>query len=146
MIGNRLLVCGSRDWGAVLDAHGDKRSSRTTELLMMAAAMHEMVTDLYRQYGSVVVIDGGAKGADSMAYREAKTLGVDTVRYFADWNTHGKAAGFIRNQQMIDEGQPDVAMAFITKPLHLSRGTHDMVKRLAAAGIQTTIVESQPDS
>lgn len=146
MIGNRLLVCGSRDWGIMLDAHGNKRTDWSREIRLLTGAVDETVADLYRQYGSVVMIDGGAKGADSLAYRTATTLGVNTLRYFADWATHGRAAGPIRNQQMIDEGRPDVAMAFITKPLHLSRGTHDMVKRLAAAGIQTTIVESQSGS
>jgi hypothetical protein len=36
---------------------------------------------------------------------------------------------------MLTEGQPEVAFAFVNKPLPESRGTADMVKRLHDAGI-----------
>lgn len=56
-----------------------------------------------------VLIHGGAGGADMLAERVAYDLGWQSVRGFpANWREHGKRAGPIRNQQMLDEGKPDV--------------------------------------
>lgn len=53
----------------------------------------------------------------------------------AAWNRWGNAAGPIRNQQMIDEGEPDLVVAFPG-----SSGTLDMIKRSQKAGIEVIIV------
>lgn len=37
---------------------------------------------------------------------------MELLRFPAKWNEHGKAAGPIRNQQMLTEGKPDVVFAF----------------------------------
>ena len=78
-----------------------------------------------------VIIHGAAAGADHMASVWAKAHGIPVERYPADWKKHGKAAGPIRNQRMIDEGKPDLVIAFPG-----GRGTHDMCVRAEAAGIQ----------
>ena len=49
----------------------------------------------------------------------------------ADWKVRGRAAGHIRNQQMLDEGRPHLVVAFPG-----GRGTADMVRRARAAGIE----------
>lgn len=74
------------------------------------------------------VIDGAAMGADSLGHAVAKELGIPTVRYPADWATHGPAAGPIRNQQMIDEGNPTDVWCF-TDEEEMSPGTKDMFER-----------------
>jgi hypothetical protein len=51
----------------------------------------------------VVVISGGAKGADKLGERYAKTRGFDVIIMPADWDTHGKKAGYLRNKQMAQE-------------------------------------------
>lgn len=66
---------------------------------------------------------------------------VEHVPMPADWNRYGKAAGRIRNQQMLDEGKPDVVIAFVDKPLVESRGTNDMVSRAKKAGLPVYVVE-----
>jgi hypothetical protein len=48
----------------------------------------------------------------------------------ADWEKLGRSAGPIRNQAMLDEGRPDLVVAF---PGH--HGTADMVRRARAAGV-----------
>ena len=53
----------------------------------------------------------------------------------ADWSTHGRAAGPIRNQQMVDRGA-DICLAF---PTSSSIGTWDCVRRAKAAGIPVEI-------
>ncbi len=48
----------------------------------------------------VVIVSGGAKGADSLAKRYAKDKGFEYVEFPADWENLGKTAGYIRNEQM----------------------------------------------
>lgn len=54
--------------------------------------------------------------------------------YHADWNTHGKAAGPIRNQEMADN-----ADALIAAWDGLSRGTADMIRRARAKGLRVHV-------
>ena len=121
MSGYRVLVCGSRDW--------------TDQYAIWC------VLNGYRSNGiGVTVINGGARGADSIASQWADLNGEPCETYPANWKQHGKAAGPIRNQQMLDEGKPQEVWAFIAKPLEESRGTYDMVTRARAAGIPTYVV------
>jgi len=53
-----------------------------------------------------------------------ETFGFDPIIYHADWDTHGKAAGPIRNHTMVDSGA-DLCIAL---PLASSRGTKDCAK------------------
>ena len=78
----------------------------------------------------VLLIHGGASGADALADEWQKQRMVRTRRYNADWLRHGKAAGPIRNQLMLDDGKPDLVIAFPG-----GRGTADMVRRADAAGV-----------
>lgn len=89
------------------------------------------------------IVEGCARGADSLAEDWAYTHGAaDSVsvanvilqHFPANWNRHGRAAGAIRNQQMLDYG-PDAVIAF-TRDLRSSRGTRDMVTRARRAGLR----------
>ena len=52
----------------------------------------------------------------------------------ADWDKYHKAAGHIRNQQMLTEGKPTLVLAF-HHDLARSKGTKDMVRRALKAGL-----------
>jgi hypothetical protein len=65
----------------------------------------------------------------------AEKEGVCCETYPADWYTHGKAAGPIRNQKMLDDAFPDVVLAFPG-----GRGTADMVRRAEKVGV--TVIRS----
>jgi len=110
----RALFAGSRDW---------------TDEAPVRAVIDALPTD-------AVVIHGAARGLDAIVDRLARGRGLAVEAYPADWNRHGKGAGPIRNQRMIDEGHPTEGYAF---PLSSSKGTWDMVRRLRAAGVPTTI-------
>ena len=118
MVVMRVLVCGGRDYNRELafDCEMD-------------------ALDMPR--GSVV-IEGGARGADALARGYARIYRFVTESYPADWRKHGKAAGPIRNQRMIDEGKPDLVVAFPG-----GKGTADMVRRAKAAGIKTIMADSK---
>ena len=47
------------------------------------------------------VISGGAGGADALAKQLAKEMNIKYTEFPADWETHGKAAGPIRNEQIM---------------------------------------------
>ena len=58
------------------------------------------------------LITGMARGADTLAYEWARDRGVPTREFWPDWDKYKKRAGFRRNEQMINEGQPDFLIAF----------------------------------
>jgi len=81
----------------------------------------------------VVIIHGGARGLDMIADEWANANGVALERHGADWFKHGKTAGPIRNQEMVDSGA-DVCLAY---PLVLGSpsGTMDCMIKAYCAGI-----------
>jgi hypothetical protein len=81
--------------------------------------------------GPRVLIEGDAAGADRLAGRWGLNRGdVELLVFPADWQLHGKAAGHIRNAQMLREGKPDMVLAFPG-----GRGTANMVKQARAAAV-----------
>ena len=50
--------------------------------------------------GPWTIISGGARGADSLAQKCADEHGVEFKLFPADWDQHGKKAGFLRNTAM----------------------------------------------
>lgn len=50
----------------------------------------------------VVIVSGGAEGADSLAERYAKERGLPVRIFNAEWEKYGKAAGYKRNSAMHD--------------------------------------------
>ena len=107
----RLLVCGGRDYS-------DKDRAFA-------------VLDRFRaKFGCAAVIHGAARGADSLAGAWARARGVPEIAEPADWKTHGKRAGPIRNQAMLDKHAPAAVIAFPG-----GVGTADMVRRSRAAGL-----------
>lgn len=121
----RLLVCGSRTFDDVTIAH----------------ALLDGLTPPDIELPAFCLIEGGAQGADRIASNWAEARRVAHDRYNAEWDKRGKAAGPLRNIKMLDEGKPDMVVAFIDKPLVESRGTADMVSRASVAGLPVYVVE-----
>lgn len=51
------------------------------------------------------VLSGTARGADILGEQYAVQNDIPLAKYPADWNTHGKSAGYIRNQQMAKDAK-----------------------------------------
>jgi hypothetical protein len=81
------------------------------------------------------IISGGARGADSLAKKYAMGSTYMYIEFPADWDKHGKTAGFIRNQQIVDEC--DMVLAFWDG---VSRGTQDTIRRAKKGKKPTWIV------
>lgn len=78
------------------------------------------------------LISGGCPtGADEFAIQWAKKREVNYRVYPAKWATHGKAAGPLRNQEMIDAERPDLTIVYAG-----GRGTKDCADRVIAAGLR----------
>jgi len=113
----RVLVCGTRNFDR-----------------------EEVIRDVMRRLpGDAVIIEGEAKGADSIARKVAGERGMCVLKFPAEWEKRGRAAGIIRNQEMLDEGKPDVVYAFYlnSQDKDKSVGTKDMVRRSVKAGVRT---------
>jgi hypothetical protein len=87
------------------------------------------------------VVHGAAKGADTMAGEFARRMSVEEIPVPADWKRHGKGAGPIRNQRMLDEYRPQLVIAFPG-----GRGTADMVLRARKAGVTVAEVKAPVSS
>ena len=85
-----ILVCGGRDYSDY---------SRVGEVL----AEHVTQND--------VLIEGGARGADTLARQWATENGVHVATVKALWDYYGKSAGFLRNDAM-RKLKPDLVIAF----------------------------------
>jgi len=57
-----------------------------------------------------LIVSGGAKGADTLGEQYAKENGIPTLIFKPDWEKHGKAAGFIRNKDIVENADTVVAM------------------------------------
>ena len=86
----------------------------------------------------ITVVHGGAAGLDSMVGVLACHVGMTVEVYYADWQRHGKAAGVIRNQEMVDLG----ANMLVAYPLPGGRGTQDCIRRAIKAGIPTMVYDA----
>lgn len=68
------------------------------------------------------IIEGGARGVDSLAARYATEHGIEHIRVHADWKRYGRGAGRKRNDQMAAMGDALIAI-WDGK----SRGTRHMI-------------------
>ncbi len=101
----RVLVCGGRDY-----------TDR--------GFLYTVLDNIHTSTPISCVIEGGAMGADSLAKLWAINNQVSVETYEAQWKQYGRAAGPIRNRQMLNEGKPDIVIAFAG-----GKGTRNMVKQ-----------------
>lgn len=76
------------------------------------------------------IVSGGARGADAMGERFATQFNIPLKIFPADWKTHPKAAGPIRNRQMAEYA--DVLVAFWDGK---SAGTKNMIDTATELGL-----------
>jgi YspA, cpYpsA-related SLOG family len=79
----------------------------------------------------LTIVSGGARGADSLGEDIARALNLRTIIHLPDWDTHGKAAGFIRNRDIVRDA--DVVLAFL-QPGPATRGTSHTISLARDAG------------
>lgn len=138
----RILVCGGRDFGRINPKQVMNHPKRMAE----RKKLRETLDGLRKEFGNFVLIHGGAKGADALAAAWGDTYALRVLPFPADWSNVARPgavikidrlgrkydvlAGHVRNQRMVDEGKPDIVVAF-----EGGTGTADMVSRARKAGI-----------
>lgn len=118
------------------------------------------------QSETLLVVGGNPRGADAIADRVWRMRGLPVLTFPAQWDQHGKAAGSLRNQAMVDyltaqrdgHGAQVAIAAFLALCTrascprahdqqllpslagHFSHGTIDALRRAGAAGVPSTWV------
>jgi hypothetical protein len=97
----------------------------------------QVLDNLNRIHPITAIAHGGASGADSLAndwalFRKKKWA---IYTYLPDWQKHGKAAGVIRNVEMLQKFKPWIVVAFPG-----GKGTKHMVKIARKANIRVDVV------
>lgn len=108
----KVLVCGGRDYT-------DKE-----QVFLCLDKIKQILGDDLR------ICHGGARGADSLAGEWAQSRNVSCTVFPADWASHGRSAGPLRNLQMLVTFQPDYILDFPG-----GKGTRDMLKKASHAKI-----------
>lgn len=111
----RVLVCGSRHFQD-----------------------YELLKETLDEYDISCLVEGEARGADTLAREYAERRGIPVLPFPALWDKHGRAAGPIRNAQMLGEGRPELVVAFLAKD---SRGTQNMIDQAQKAGVEVRIID-----
>lgn len=117
----KTIIAGSRHLGSVHNVY---------------AAMQAIWPQSTFFAGDVIteVICGTARGADRAGATWANEMCVRVTEFPADWKKYGKAAGFLRNQEMATYGECLIAIWDGE-----SRGTKDMIERAKKKGIPVYI-------
>ena len=117
-LGITILVCGGRDYWDALTVFG------------VLDKIHEK-KPIHR------IVQGGAKGADTLAKVWALLQpDVKMEEYPANWKKYGKAAGGIRNGEMLDKEDIKGVIAFPG-----GYGTADMIRKAKALNIKVMEIE-----
>jgi len=124
----KILICGDRNW--------TNKEKIKDELIK--SIENEPTLDKSKSPASIVVIHGGARGADKLAGEVAEELGMRVVVFSAKWEKFGIAAGPIRNIEMLNEN-PDLVLAF-HNDLSKSKGTAHTVKTAQKRDLKVKVI------
>lgn len=108
----RVLVCGGRNYNDSI-------------------TVQAVLDKLHNAKGIDMIIQGGARGADELGFAWARAMGIPEEQYDADWENQGSFAGPARNKRMLDEGKPDLVIAFPG-----GKGTANMIRQALKAGVE----------
>lgn len=117
---NRIIIAGGRDFN---------------DYDRLCAFMDQYCLDSGFGPDNTDFISGAARGADRLGELWATSRGYKVVLFPAQWDIHGKAAGYIRNKAMADEATALVAFLHING----SSGTMHMISTAQKCGLNVTV-------
>ena len=97
---------------------------------------YELVVKTLSNMNITLLVSGGAKGADSLGEKYAKEHNIETRIFLPDWTKYKRAAGVIRNTDIINES--DVVVAFWDGE---SKGTLDSINKAKKLNKSLKIIE-----
>lgn len=117
----KVIVAGSRSF---------------TDLELLKEKCDYYLSDAVASNYDIEIVSGTAKGADKLGEEYAKKRGYHIAFFPAQWKTHGKRAGYLRNQEMADYA--DALIAFWDGE---SKGTKHMIDIANKKGMPVRIVK-----
>ena len=125
----RIIIAGGRDF---------------TDYKLLKETVTDILFDLvfeHRYDEGVEFVSGTARGADQLGEKYAHEEGFLIKRFPADWNTYGKRAGYLRNEQMakyaVENGNDGMLIAFWDGE---SRGTKHMIDLANKHGLEVHVI------
>lgn len=115
----KLIVAGGRDF---------------LDYIKASEEIHRLADNELKER-AVTLVSGMARGADALAVRFAREHNVKLYEFPADWNIHGKRAGFMRNEDMAKFA--DGLLAFWDGQ---SRGTQHMINTARRLGLSVRVI------
>jgi hypothetical protein len=115
----KVIIAGSRDF---------------SDFQLLYSRCEEILKDLTE----IEIVSGTARGADKLGEHYASLKGHSVAKFPADWDKHGKAAGYVRNKEMAEYA--DVLIAFWDGE---SRGTKHMIDLATAKDLKVHIIKTK---
>jgi len=100
---------------------GSRRRSSANDAVYLLAQF-----DTLYEKGDVIVSGGCPKGADHFAEHIAESRGIPITIFPADWDKHGKKAGFIRNTTIAMNSDILIALPAMDR----TGGTEDTISKM----------------
>lgn len=116
----KVIVAGSRNF---------------SNYKLLKDVCNETLREKKKEY-NIVIVSGGARGADKAGEMYANEEKLDLEIFPADWKKFGKAAGFRRNEQMAEFA--DALIAFWDGKSH---GTKHMIDIATEKGMKVKVIE-----
>jgi hypothetical protein len=118
MIKKKVLICGDRNW-------------------TNSVAIENFINKYLPK--DIIIVTGNARGADYWAEQYCKMNKIENKSIPANWKKYGRAAGPIRNREMLNE-KPILVVAFHSD-IKNSLGTKDTVTEARNRKIPVLIVK-----
>lgn len=125
----KILICGGR--------HFD-------DYALLEAVMGEALKKYEIDYCDIEIVSGHCDGADKLGELFARNHSVPTKIFIPNWKAYGKAAGPIRNKEMIDyiSSFPNaLVIAFVSENTKGTRNTINLAKKKNIDVIETPYVK-----
>lgn len=116
----RVIVAGSRTFN---------------DYALLSAKLDQLLAGKIAQGEKIVIVSGGARGADKLGERYANERNFEIDLHPASWEKHGRSAGYIRNEEMARAA--DALVAFWDGS---SRGTKHMIDLARKYNLQVRVI------
>jgi len=110
-------------------------SREITDLSIIERAVKES------QFEITSVTSGGCRGVDRVGEQWASKNKIPVEVITANWDTFGKAAGYIRNEEMAQRSEALIAIWKIDKDGNGSKGTRNMISIAKRHGLKVYVLE-----
>ena len=115
----RIIIAGGRDF---------------TNYSLLKEKIDNIISDK-RKTHQIYIVSGKARGADSLGEKYANENGLNIMEFPADWDKHGRSAGYKRNLEMAENA--DALIAFWDGE---SQGTKHMIDIAKEKNLPTRII------